>query len=148
MRNFLVQHKDLDPFLAEFDLGRLFGDFFRPSFRIGLTAIETLPALDIYEKENNVVVKAEIPGVKPDDIKLSVDGNILTISGEKNREKEVKKENYYRAERAHGHFQRLVELPTDVKAEEAKATHKNGVLKIELPKATSQQKKEIKIDIA
>lgn len=147
MRRFPLIRRRYEPLLAEFDFGRLFEDFFKSPFRFGLGMVEAVPAVDIYEKDNRIVAKAEIPGARPEDIKLSVDGNILTISGEKKEEHETKKENYYQLESFYGKFQRTVELPSDVKAEEAKAAYKNGVLSIELPKSESPKRKEIKIDV-
>jgi HSP20 family protein len=146
MKNFLVPRRRRDPFLADFDFGRLFEDFFRMPFKLGL-ATEAVPAVDIYEKDNKVIARIEIPGADPQDIKLTVDGNLLTIRGEKKEAREIKKENYYRAESAWGTFERTVELPADVKAEEAKATYKNGVLTAELPRAETQRRKEVKIQV-
>ena len=146
MRSFPLIRRHRDPFLAEFDFGRFVEDFFATPFKIGLSA-ETVPAIDIYEKDNVITVKADIPGAHPEDVKLSVEGNLLTIRGERKEENETKKENYYQLESSYGTFQRTVELPADVKAEAAKATYKNGILKVELPKAESHKKKEIAIDI-
>jgi HSP20 family protein len=146
MRHFPLVRRSYNPFLAEFDFGRLIEDFFRTPFKFG-SNLEMVPAVDIYEENNKIVAKVEIPGSRPEDIKLSVDGNLLTISGERKREREIKNENYYRLENAYGKFQRTVELPVDVKAEGAKATYKDGVLKVELPKAESQRSKEVKIDV-
>ncbi|MFH1777019.1 MAG: Hsp20/alpha crystallin family protein [Candidatus Omnitrophota bacterium] len=80
-------------------------------------------------------------------MKLSVDGNYLTISGEKKEEHEVKKENYHQLETFFGRFQRTVYPPSEVKAEKAKATYKNGILKVELPKTKAPEQKEIKIEV-
>jgi len=145
MRIFPLIKRGRDPLFPDFALEGWFDDFFRWPFRRTLGIFETLPAVDIYEKNNTIVAKVEIPGVKPEDIKLSVDGNLLTISGEKKEEHEVKKENYHRIESCRGKFQRTVELPVEVNAEAAKATYKNGILKVELPKTESRRGKEIKI---
>jgi HSP20 family protein len=147
MRKFPILKKSEDPFFADLGLERWFEDFFKPSFKVGLAKMETEPAIDVYEKADNVVVRAEIPGVKSEDIKLTVDGNILTISGEKKEETETKKEDYYRTESYYGAFRRAVELPADVKAGEARASYKGGVLKVELPKEKGEKKKEIKIQV-
>lgn len=147
MRIYPLTRRRNQPFATNFDLERLFEDFLRIPFRLGLNTVETLPSVDIYEKDSRIVAKAEIPGISPDDIALSVDGNILTISGERRQEKEVKKENYYQSEASYGRFQRTVELPAEVNAEQAKAEYKNGVLTVELPNADITRKKHIKIEV-
>ncbi len=133
-----------DPFSLDLDISRIFDDFFKTPFGFG---VEKIPAVDVYEKDDKVFAKVEIPGAKPEDIRLQVDGNLLIISGEKKQERETKKEDYYRLESAYGRFQRVVELPAEVKPEDAKATYKNGVLKVEFTRAEKQNKKDIRIDI-
>ncbi len=145
MRNLPLIRRRQEPFFPEFGLGRLMDEFFKMPFRTGWP-MESVPVIDVYEKNGKVVVKAELPGASPEDIRLSVDGNLLTLSGEKKVERETKKEDYYQLERSYGRFQRVVELPADVKAEEAKAAYKNGVLTVELPKSESQRKRDIKIE--
>lgn len=147
MKNFHLMKPNRYQPLFELNLDRFFDDFFKTPFRFNLTSLETLPKVDIYEKDNSVFVKAELPGVKPEEVDISVDGNLLTIQGEKKEESEAKKEDYYSIETHYGKFQRVVELPAEVKAEEAKTDYKNGVLKIELPKAGEERKKKIKINL-
>lgn len=148
MRNFSLIRRSRHPLLAEFDLSGFFEDFFKgPLFRFGLAPYEAVPAVDVYEKDNRIIVKAELAGINPKELELSVDGNLLSITGEKKHETELKKENYYRMERAYGKFQRVVVLPAEVKAEEAKANYSNGVLHIELPKAEARKQNKIKIKI-
>lgn len=148
MRNLLPirRNRDLSLF-GEFDLDRIFEDFFRRPFALSLFSREIVPLVDLYEKGNKVIVRAELPGIKPEEVDLSVDGNLLTIRGEKKQENEVKEKDYYRFERSYGSFQRTVELPAQVKADEAKATYKDGVLEIELTKTEEVKKKKIKINI-
>jgi HSP20 family protein len=105
------------------------------------------PALDLYEDGNEVVVKAEMPGMTKDDIKISFADNVLTIRGEKKQEDEDRGKDYYRSERVYGAFMRRVVLPTEVNAEKARALFKNGVLEIRMPKSESAKKKEIKVDV-
>lgn len=106
------------------------------------------PYVDISETEDDIRVKAELPGVKKDDISISVsDNNILTLKGEKKREEEVKEENYYRVERSYGSFNRKVELPSEVKADEVDATYEDGILTISLPKKEEVKPKEIEIKV-
>lgn len=104
------------------------------------------PRVDIYEKDNNLVIEAEIPGARKEDIEVKVKDNSVVIRGEVKREEEKKEENYYRSERFYGRFERVLPLPTDVKVEEAKASFENGILKLSIPKTT--QEKEIKVEIA
>ncbi len=109
--------------------------------------VESAPALDVSETNNEVIVKAEIPGMEPNDIDISLADGILTIRGEKKQEKEEKEENYHLIERSYGTFSRSVQLPRDVQSENIKAAYKNGVLKITLPKSEEAKKKEIKINV-
>src|SRR5437773_9429999 len=90
------------------------------------------PAVDIYEQDNTIVIKAELPGVDPKDVDIRLDNNILTIKGERKLDNEVKKENYTRVERAYGVFTRSFTLPTVVDPSAIKAEFKEGVLKITL----------------
>src|SRR5262245_14769030 len=105
------------------------------------------PAIDIYEDKSSLVVKAEIPGLLKDEIDVSVNGNMLTIKGEKRKEEEVKEKNYYRSERSFGSFVRTLELPTDVHGDKVKATFKDGILEVRLPKTEEAEKKEIKVKV-
>jgi len=126
------------------DMDDLFNTFFGswPS----LTAErEVWPAIDISENEDAIVVKAEIPGCKADDIDISVHGNTLTISGEKKHEEEKKEKGYYHIERSYGSFRRDLTLPTDVDPAKVEATCKEGVLSINLPKAAKAKAAKIKI---
>jgi len=102
-------------------------------------------AVDMYETDEDVVVKATIPGVKPEDLDVSVTGDVLTIRGEVKQEEEVKKENYIRQERRYGSFCRQLPLPTGVNVDKAKAEFENGILTLTLPKAEEVRPKTIKI---
>lgn len=103
--------------------------------------------VDIYETENEVVVKAEVPGIKKEDLEINLQDNILTIRGQTKEEEEVKEENFYRHEVRCGSFFRSIPLPSEVKQDEIKATCDNGVCTIRAPKAT-KEKVGKKIDIA
>jgi HSP20 family protein len=111
------------------------------------TSLE-MPALDVYEEKDDVIVKAEIPGLTKDEIDISLEGNMLTIKGEKKKEEEVKEEDYYRCERTFGSFSRNIELPMDVKTEKVNASFKDGVLEIRLPKAEEAKKNVVKVKVA
>ena len=108
---------------------------------------EWTPSLDVSETKNNIVVKAEAPGVDPKDIDISLMGDVLTIKGEKRQEKEEKDQNYHRVERSYGVFTRSVRLPQEVQSDKIEASYKNGILKITLPKSEEAKKKEIKIKV-
>ncbi len=125
-------------------VNRLFEEsFVRPS-RVLCTTPAAVP-VDMYQQDSNVIVKASVPGVKPEDIDVSVTGNTLTIKGEIKEEKEVKEENVIRRERCVGAFSRSMTLPTPVDTSKAQATFENGVLTLSLPVAEEAKPKEIKI---
>lgn len=105
----------------------------------------TWPALDVSESENEITVKAEVPGCKADDIDISVHGNTLIISGEKKQEEEKKEKGYYRMERSYGSFRRDVTLPSDVDPAKVSAACKDGILTINLPK--TERAKAIKVKV-
>lgn len=105
------------------------------------------PAVDVYEKGNEVIIEAEIPGVEKEELSISISENKVTIKGEVKREKEIKEEDYYLYERSYGRFQRTVELPTEIDADKAKANYKDGILKVTLPKKKPEKKLETEIKI-
>jgi HSP20 family protein len=105
------------------------------------------PSVDIYEDKDRLVLKADLPGINEKDISLDVDGNRLTLNGERRMEKETKEENYHRIERAYGQFVRSFTLPNTIDADGIKATYKNGVLEVSLPKKEEVKPKHVSIDI-
>ncbi|MCJ7653307.1 MAG: Hsp20/alpha crystallin family protein [Actinobacteria bacterium] len=105
------------------------------------------PAVDIYETEDSLVVEAELPGVDPKDIDVSVDEGVLSLKGERKLEKVVKEENYHRVERAYGLFQRSVRLPSDVDADAIKANYDSGVLKVSVPKVEPRKTNSVPIEV-
>jgi len=105
------------------------------------------PCVDISETKDDLVITAEIPGMKKDDIKISLNDNILTLKGEKRQEKVVDEENYHRIERSYGALHRSFTLPTTVQQDRVKASYKDGVLQITLPKAEEAKPKEIAIEV-
>jgi HSP20 family protein len=113
----------------------------------GLFAGEWAPAVDVIEDDDKVVVKAELPGLTDKDVDISVVDNTLTIKGEKKQEEEKKEKGYHRLERSYGMFQRSIMLPASVTSEKAKASFKNGVLEIELPKQEEAKPKQIKVKV-
>ena len=131
------------------EIDRMFDEFFGTLPERVTTGLENVwtPSVDISETDNDIIVTAELPGVKKDDVKISLQDNVLTIRGEKKQEKEEKNENYHRVERAYGVFQRSFTLPTTVDPKKIKATFKDGVLKIKLPKTEEARMKEIPISV-
>jgi HSP20 family protein len=147
----------LSPFGAwEREIERMFEDipsFRRPRFR----ELEPFrfprelrmrpPTLDIYEEKNDLVVKAEMPGMTKDEIEVTLSDSTLILKGEKKKEEEVKEKDYYRCEREYGSFLRTIDLPAEVKADGLKATFKDGVLEVRLPKSEEAKKKEIHVQV-
>ncbi len=105
------------------------------------------PAVDITEKDDEYLVKVELPGVEKNDVQITLESNILTVKGEKKQEKEEKGENYHRMERSYGSFQRSFTLPTTVKSDKIDASFKDGVLSIRLPKSEEAKPKLIEVKV-
>jgi len=133
------------------EMNRLFDDFFGRN-QLGRAPVKGadgrwIPAVDISEDEDNLFVDVEVPGMKKEDIKVSLEHNVLSLKGEKKQEKEVKDENYHRWERSYGSFARSFELPVPVQSDKIKASYHDGVLHIALPKAEEVKPKEIPIEV-
>jgi HSP20 family protein len=130
------------------EMNKLFDDFFgRPLVRTEWTEGVWSPTVDVSEDKDNVIIKAEMPGVSKDDVRISVQDNVLTLKGEKKQEKEENDKNYHRIERSYGSFCRSFQLPTTVKTDKIKASYKGGVLSVTLPKTEEVKPKEIPIGI-
>jgi HSP20 family protein len=128
-------------------LNRLISDFFgRATQEQNLTT--WAPAVDIYEGENELVVKADLPDVKPEDLDIRVENNILTIRGERKFEKKVDEKNYLRVERAYGSFARSFSLANTVNSDAIKADYKDGVLTLSVPKREEAKPKQIKVSVS
>lgn len=104
------------------------------------------PPMDINETENDVIVKASVPGMKPEEIDIEVEHNILTLRGETTHEEEAHEKNYHRREIAYGKFFRQVQLPTEVDGDKAQASFQDGMLNITIPKSKQIQRHKIKVD--
>lgn len=113
----------------------------------GISASTWAPAVDIYETQETIVMKADLPGLTREDIEIEIRDNALTIKGERRFAKDVQQENYLRIERAYGAFQRSFTLPTSVRQEEIRASFRDGVLELLLPKAEGAKPKKIAIDV-
>lgn len=126
-------------------MDRLFEDsFVRMRGLPSLFGTETL-AVDMYETADSVVVKTAVPGVKPEDIDITISGDVLTIKGETKTEEKVEKANYIRQERRYGAFQRSVQLPGSLLTDKAQATFENGILTLTIPKSEESKPKVIKV---
>lgn len=136
-----------DPFKELFATQRELSQLFDRAFGFAGTRLEWAPAVDVYEEEDKVVVKADLPGVKPEEVEVKLTPTHLAIKGKREQTSEVKKEQYYRLERSYGSFERVIPLPDDVKQEEVKASYKDGVLEITLPRRQAAKPKEIKVAV-
>jgi HSP20 family protein len=144
-----------DPFAllrAEFD--RFFGEPAWPAFRwpaFKATALaegtKWLPEIDVFEKDNRLVTKVDLPGMKKEDVKVEVTDGHLAISGERKTEAEEKKDRFYRCEREYGSFYRVVPLPETVKLEDVKATFADGVLEVSIPLPAKAEPAVKKIEV-
>ncbi|CAI4033848.1 Hsp20/alpha crystallin family protein [Nitrospira tepida] len=130
-------------------LKRPFGSLLNPE-RWGLPKDWPVPTprVDLFEDKGDIVVKADLPGMSKEDIEVNLSDTTLTLRGEKKKEAEVKEKDYYRMERSHGLFRRVIELPSEVQADKVKASFKDGVLEIRLPKTEEAKRKErtIRVD--
>ena len=128
-------------------MNRLFDESVR-GIRPGEEALNSAlwsPAVDIYETENEVILKAELPEVNQKDIDIQVENSTLTLRGERKFEKEAKRENFHRIERSYGAFARSFTLPTSIDQEKIRADYKDGILKVVMPKREETKPKQIKV---
>ena len=144
--------RDLAPFNDFGRMGRemdqLWDTFFEGTVeRRAREDLVWLPSVDVSETKNDIVVKAELPGMDPKDIGITLSDGHLMIKGEKKHQKEEKEEDYHFVERSYGSFVRAVHLPKQVKNEKISASYKNGVLKIVLPKSEEAKTKGVKIKV-
>ena len=138
-----------DPFRDVVTLQRRLNSLFR-DFSEGdspLTTASFVPAVDIYEDPQKVVLKLEVPGIEEKDLDVRVENHTLTVKGERKFEKEEKEENFHRIERRYGSFYRAFTLPSTVDTENVAATYNAGVLKLELNKKAEAQPKQIKVNV-
>ena len=126
------------------DMNRLFNTLFEPS--AGAVMRRWSPAMDLVETEDNYVLRADLPGVSEGDVKIELDDNVLTISGERKSAHKEAKEGYYRVERAYGSFSRTLKLPEGVDADSISASFDRGVLEVKVPKP--EQRKPRRVEIA
>ena len=135
------------------DMDRLFDEFFSPVTRRRRGWLKPemgviVPNIEMYDRKNEIVLKAELPGVDKENIDLTITKDSITLKGEVKKEEEIKEEDYYASERSYGSFTRTIALPAEVDSEKSKASFKNGVLEIVLPKREEAKPKEIKIEVS
>jgi HSP20 family protein len=128
-------------------INRVFRESYSGNHDDSLTTSSFAPAVDVYEDEQKVSLKIEVPGIDEKDIDVRVENNTLTVHGERKIEKEEKEENYRRVERQYGSFTRSFTLPQTVDAENVSANYDKGVLKITLPKKAEAKPKQIKVNV-
>ena len=128
------------------ELDRLFESSFDDLARGSRLLSAWNPAVDLYEDKDNVIVKAEVPGLKKEDINISLHNGVLSISGERKSEEKVEGAETHRSERFVGRFHRTVILPSEVKGDQVKAQYKDGILTITLPKAEEAKPKQIQVN--
>ena len=129
----------------ESQVNRMFNELLGRSQESNLTS--WAPAVDIFENEHELIVKADLPDVKPEELDIRVENNILTIRGERKFEKKVDEKNYLRVERSYGSFARSFSLSNTVNSEAIKADYKDGVLTLTVPKREEAKPKQIKVNV-
>jgi HSP20 family protein len=126
---------------------RFFDEPFEPRFLLPWRLDEFEPAVDVVEDENAYIMKASLPGVKPENVEVTLQNNVLTLKGEAKEDKEIKEENYHLRERRYGSFMRSLTLPASVKADLIEARHEDGVLIVRLPKTEEDKPKKIAVKV-
>jgi HSP20 family protein len=139
--------------MAEMTVWRPFADFgelrhrFDQMFReMGATDQPWTPSVDVLRKDGTVVLRADLPGIKPDEVKVTVEDDVLTVSGEHTEESEEEKDNYMRRERRYGSFSRSMSLPAGVEAGDIESTVEDGVLEVTIPLPQAEQKSAVEIE--
>jgi len=121
---------------------------FSPMLRFAEELTIRIPPIDVYEEGADIVVKAELPGMRKEDIEVDVSGDLVTLSGKKEKEEKIERKDYHRLERATGTFTRSVRLPAEVVLEKVTAVFKDGVLEVRAPKANVGKLTARKVDVA
>ena len=129
------------------DVSRLFDNFVGRSAQSGVPEGAWAPAADMYETKDELVIKIDMPGVSEKDVQLSIEGDLLSLKGQRPEAEDVKPEQYARAERWAGRVERLFQLPVPVQADKVRASYREGVLTVTLPKVEAVKPKDIKIDV-
>jgi HSP20 family protein len=130
------------------EMNRLFDGFFGRPGAAATSERMWMPLYDMYETKDELNVTFELPGISEKEVHVSITGDVLTLKGERKWEKQLNEESYHRLERVYGRFERSVPLPVPVQADKVKATYRDGVLEVKLPKAEEVKAKEIKVNAA
>lgn len=140
--------------LGRWDIDSMFDEsFLRPFSLLGRSLMRTaamsdvIPSVDIFDDDGEIVMKAELPGMKKEDIDVTLTDSSITLSGEKKMENEIKKKDYYKWERSYGSFCRTFELPSEVVPGKVKSSFKDGILEVRMPKSEAAKSKEVKVKI-
>ena len=156
-----TEKREVEPYrptgwLSPFErMDEMFDEFFRrplgrpllSRFPRIMEEIAPSPSVDIFEEKDDIVLKTELPGMTKDDIEINLTDDMITLSGEKKHEEKIEEKNYYRHECSYGSFKRSFKLPVEVQSNKAKASFKNGVLEVRIPKTEEAKKKAVKINI-
>lgn len=131
------------------EMDRMFGDLAKPRiFEQPMTEFVWAPDLEVFERNGKLLVRADLPGLKKDDVKVNVVDDVLTIQGERKKEVETKKDDFYRSERSYGAFFRSLALPEGIKTDDVQAIFKDGVLEISMPmKVTEKKVKNVEVKV-
>jgi len=129
------------------EVNRLFGSFLDPHAGVEIGARRWLPAIDLVEEGDHYVLRADVPGVSQDELKVELEDNVLTLSGERKSEHEERKDGYYRIERASGSFSRSLTLPEGVDPDAIEARFERGVLEVRIPKPAERKPRRVAIDV-
>ena len=129
------------------EVNRLFDTFFGRTAQAGAPERAWAPAADMYETKDELVIKADLPGMSEKDVQVSITGELLSLKGQRLEPEDVKPEEYFRGERWAGRVERIFQLPIPVQADKVRANYRDGVLTVTLPKVEAVKPKEIKIDV-
>ena len=143
----IVRHQPNDFMSLRDAMDRLFDESFLRPFGDGGSMAASAPAVDVSETNDKVMIAATVPGMKPEDIKITLTGDVLQLSGEVKAETEREEATYHIRERRFGSFSRTIPLPTAVVSDKAEAVFENGVLRLTLPKAEEARPKAIKVNL-
>jgi len=146
LQKYTTQFEEMERMFNDFVQQRFFAPSWVPRIKFpDLTEVST--SVDMFEEGDVLVIKAEIPGMKKEEISIDFAGDVVTISGEKKSEEKTQRKDYYRVERSFGSFTRKLHLPVEIQVEKATATFKDGVLEVRMPKSEAAKKKTRKIAV-
>src|SRR3989338_3760739 len=146
--NLIKRHETWDPFDLMTDFQNEMNRLFHRSLHKKNGWEKTFePEVDLVEEKDTFIVKTDLPGIKKEELDIKVEGRLLTLKGERKEEKETKEKNYYASERFYGAFTRMIEVRTDIKAEQVKAVWKDGVLTVTLPKTEGAKAKQVAVEV-